>query len=93
MADPTFWEDQFEKKANLPLTWRVRADDLLVAAEMLYAPFSSWVIRNLKGSKTIPNEARLLSAVLLLRAAATEALLKGRAVRRGHRFVVKGNFP
>lgn len=38
------------------------------------------------------HEWRLLAATMLLRAAALEALFKGRAVRRGHKFVVNGRF-
>jgi len=39
VADTNFWLDQFERKANWPLTWRLVVDDLLVAAEVLFAGY------------------------------------------------------
>ena len=87
MADETFWIHQFEKKANWPLTWSLTAEDLLVAADLLFDAFRRVQLKTVPVGRPIPKQERVLSAVLLLRAAALEALLKGRAVRRGHRFV------
>lgn len=92
MADESFWLDQFEKRANWPLTWRLTADDLLVAADLLFDAYRQVQSRKVPVGKPVPRQSRVLSAIQLLRAAAIEALLKGRAVRRGHRFVVGGQF-
>jgi len=92
MADEAFWIKQFERRANWPATWRLKADELLIAADMLLAKYKSVDTTTLKVGSTVPEALRVLSAALLLRAAGVEALLKGRAVRRGHRFAIKGRF-
>jgi hypothetical protein len=92
MADAKFWLAQFERKANWPLTWRMIADDLFAGADWLAAEHRKWNPMTSRATKTMPRRAQLLRPMLLLRAAGLEALLKGRAVRRGHRFVVNGAF-
>lgn len=92
MADTKFWLQQFERKANWPLTWRLVADDLLIAANFLAQAYRRAQSKKVQVGKAVPREWQLLRAILLLRAAAIEALLKGRAVRRGHKFVVNGAF-
>ena len=92
MAGSSFWLDQYDRKANQPLTWRLAGDNLLVAAEVLFRAYRDALSKPIGVGGSVPKGWRLLSPILLLRAAALEALLKGRAVRRGHRFVVQGSF-
>jgi hypothetical protein len=92
MADTTYWLDQFERNANWPLTWRLVANDLLMAADVLLSGYREAQSKKLRVGRPVSKGFHLLSPALLLRAAALEALLKGRAVSRGHRFVVNGNF-
>jgi len=92
VADADFWLQQFERKGNRPLTWRLVADDLLVTATFLLEAWRSVQSKRIPVGKPVAKEWGFLRSVKLLRAAALEALLKGRAVRRGHRFVVNGAF-
>lgn len=91
MADTRFWQEQFELRANLPTTWRLVADDLLVAADVL-APEYRAALESLHCRGIVLKASQLSRPIHLLRAAAVEALLKGRAVRQGRRFVVQGEF-
>jgi hypothetical protein len=90
VANQKFWERQWDLTANLPSTWFVAADGLLAAAEVLYSAWRKVRPKRVRGP--VPKHYRLLGPILLLRAASVETLLKGRAVSRGHRFVVGGRF-
>ena len=93
MADEKFWRQQFDRKANWSLTWKLHAEDLLIAATVLdKAVQSAQATTNLKVGDVMPSQLRLGGPARLLQAAAIEALLRGRAVHRGHRFVVNGKF-
>ena len=87
-----YWIKNFERVANWPLTWRGKADDLLIAADLLHEAYLRVGVHGPRDDKSVPKASRVLQPALLLRAAALEALLKGRAVRKGHRFVVGGQF-
>src|SRR3989304_1615386 len=92
MTSDTFWVDEFDRKANQPSMWRVVADELVIAGDLLARVFKRVDSMDLLSRNTMPKELRLRGPILLLRAAAMEALLKGRAVRRGYKFVVAGKF-
>ena len=91
MANPSYWQAQFDRRANSARAWRVVAEDLVIAADLLAATFDRASLR-LQFGAVARRDLRLLQPILLLRAAALEAFLKGRAVRKGHRFVVNGKF-
>jgi len=94
MASETFWQRQHAIRGNSPDAWRAVGDDLVIAASILngvYLRTARAVISKASKRpgtlKTTPEELRVLGAVSLLRGAAIEALLKGRAIRRrGHKF-------
>lgn len=92
MASEIFWQDQYERIGNMARAWRLASDDLLIAADILLAERDRAMATLPKAGRRVPRALRVGAVALMLRACAVEALLKARAVRRGHKFAVKGKF-
>ena len=92
MAKPRLLRPSYEQAGNSVLAWQSTADDLLLGAHLLDGLYRQSFPLRVRNGRVTRGHMGLYSPSRLLYAAAIEALLKARAVKRGHRFVVANKF-
>lgn len=82
----------YDYTGNDAFSWRRTADDLLMGARILDRLYHQSIPVRVRDGKVIQGYMPLFAPSRLLYAVAIETLLKARAVKRGHKFVVANKF-
>ena len=93
MAKQLNLSKQFDIKANLPLLWEKKGDELLTSAKLLWErwPIDKGHEVNATVSQDAP-ERSIVSVFLMLRAMALECLLKAVWLRAGKKLAISGKY-
>lgn len=82
----------FNLAGNTPLAWVASANGLVISAQILLKKYNSVDIHGLEVGDSIPEEAQVLSSVMLLYGFGIECLLKALWLKRGNTIVDDGKY-
>lgn len=82
----------FDQVGNMPETWWLCADDLLISSRLLFEEYSKVDQASIKTGEVVPEKARVFGVVRMLRAMALECIFKALWIKSGETLAKDGKY-